>query len=207
MSMLKEQSTLLRDFLRTGFKKNVLLCAIGLIAAGVVGYFIGIMYPDVVQSTIQAFFTNAENAGVIQEDGSISTLALLANNWTAMLIAAAYGFIPFLFIPVTTLCWNGFILGISGALYQLNGLSFASWISGLLPHGIFELTAFVLSVACGFHLCISISRVIIGSPNRAPMVETLCDLLRILLLLVAPMTIVAAFIEVYVTPVIMALFM
>lgn len=205
--MLKEQFSLLRSFLRTGFQKNAVLCAAGFLAAGIIGYFIGISSPDMVETVIESFLENAENSGVIQEDGTISAFALLANNWTAMLISAAYGFLPFVFLPVTSLAVNGFILGISGAMYQIYGQSAALWLAALLPHGIFELTALVLSIACGIHLCISINRVIIGSRSRTPMVETLCDLLRVMLLLVAPLTIAAAFIEAYVTPVIMALFM
>ena len=207
MSELKEQFSLLRDFLRTRFRRIFLLCAVVFIVAGMVGYFVGVSNPDLVESMIQSFFTNAENAGVIQEDGSISTMALLANNWTAMLIAAAYGFIPFAFVPVTSLILNGFFLGISAALYHLNDLSLLSWLSGILPHGIFELTSLVLSVACGVHLCISINHAILRSPKRTTMIETLCDLLRVLIFLVAPMTIAAAFIEVYLTPLFMALFM
>ena len=207
MSMLKEQFTLLRDFLHGSFRKIFLLCAAGFLAAGVVGYVVGIMSPDIVQSVFENFITNAENGGVIRNDGSLSVFALLANNWKVMLISVAYGFLPFIFLPVILIASNGFVVGISGAMYHIYDQSLSLWLAALLPHGIFELTAFVLSVACGVHLCLCICRMIIGSPHRAPMVETLCDLLRILILLVAPLTIAAAFIEVYVTPIIMALFM
>ena len=39
------------------------------------------------------------------------------------------------------------------------------------------------------------------------MVELLSDLLRVMLLIVLPMTVAAAFIEAYVTPLVMSLFM
>lgn len=207
MSVLMEQITLLREFLRTGFRKITLFCAVGFLAAGVIGCVVGLLYPDVVTSTIASFWEAIEEAGVIREDGSLSTVALLANNWTAMLLSAAYGFIPFLFLPVTSLVSNGFILGITGAMYQLYDQTLALWLAALLPHGIFELTALVLSIASGIHLCISMSRLVLGSPNRVPMVETLCSLLRVMLLLVAPLTIAAAFIEAYITPWVMTFFM
>ena len=81
------------------------------------------------------------------------------------------------------------------------------YFAGLLPHGVFELTALVLSIACGIHLCISLNRMILKSSRHVPMVETLSDLLRVMLLLVAPMTIAAAIIEAYITPIVMSLFM
>lgn len=207
MSMLKEQFSLLRSFLRTGFRKTVLLCAAGFLAAGVAGYFIGIMYPDIVRSVFESFMTNAENAGVIREDGSLSVFALLANNWKVMLISVAYGFLPFIFLPAILIVSNGFVVGISGAMYHIYNQKLTLWLAALLPHGIFELTAFILSTACGIHLCICLCRSIISSPFRTPILITLCDILRVMMLLVAPLTIVAAFIEVYVTPLIMAIFM
>ena len=38
------------------------------------------------------------------------------------------------------------------------------------------------------------------------MVEVFCNVLRVVLLLVAPLTVAAAFVEAYITPIIMALF-
>ena len=147
-----------------------------------------------------------EQSGVIEDDGSISAFALLANNWSAMLISVLYGLIPFAFLPVSSLLANGFILGITGIMYQLYEQTLALWLAALLPHGIFELPALVLSVACGVYLCVQISKLILRYPNRAPMLEVLCNVLRVVLLLVAPLTIAAAFVEAYVTPVIMSFF-
>ena len=80
-------------------------------------------------------------------------------------------------------------------------------VAGILPHGIFELPALVLSIACGVYLCRNMCRLVTSSPRRVPMVALLGDLLRVLVVLVAPMTVAAAFIECYVTPVIMGLFL
>ena len=207
MSALKKQSTLLRDFLRTGFRKVFLLCAVGFIAAAVLGYFVGQAAPDIVETTLESFAQQVEDAGVVNEDGSFSPLALLANNWSAMLISALYGLIPFLFLPIISLFTNGFLMGIMAALYQTEGISMLLYAAALIPHGIFELPALMLSIACGIYLCCHVSRFILRHPNRAPMVEVFCDVLRVILLLVAPMTIAAAFIEAYITPAVMMLFM
>lgn len=79
-------------------------------------------------------------------------------------------------------------------------------LAGLLPHGIFELPAMVLSIACGVQLCRNMCLLVTSSPRRVPMVELLGDLLRVMVLLVAPMTVAAALIECYVTPAVMWLF-
>ena len=50
-------------------------------------------------------------------------------------------------------------------------------------------------------------RIVTSSPQRVPMVDLLSSLLRVLLFLVMPMTVLAAFLEAYVTPIVMALFL
>lgn len=206
MSALTEHISLVRSFLRGGFRTSILLCAAGFFAAGIAGYFIGNMSPETVESVIGYFMASVEQSGVIEDDGSISTFALLANNWSAMLISVAYGLIPFAFLPVSSLLINGFILGITGAMYQSYDQTLALWLAALLPHGIFEIPALVLSIGCGVYVCFHMSRLVLRFPNRAPMVEVFCNVLRVMLLLVAPLTVAAAFVEAYITPVIMSFF-
>ena len=136
----------------------------------------------------------------------MSVFGLLMNNWRAMLLSAAYGFIPFLFLPVFSLLVNGALLGVIASYYMTHGMSMLLFLAGILPHGVLELPALVLSIACGAYLCRNMCRLAVSSPQRIPMVELLGDLLRVLVLLVAPMVVAAAFIECYITPVIMGLF-
>jgi len=65
----------------------------------------------------------------------------------------------------------------------------------------------VLSIACGVYLCLNMNRHILGNSKKIPMVELLSDLLRVILMLVAPMVVAAAFIECYITPLILNLFL
>ena len=171
-----------------------------------IGFGIGLIYTDVIDTALEFFLEKVEESGVLQEDGNIALFALLANNWKAMLISAAYGFLPFVFLPVLSLVSNGLLIGVMGALYQSNGMSILVFLAGILPHGIFELPALILSIACGVYLCSNMGRLILGNAKRLHTVPLLCDLLRVMLLLVAPMTVVASVIEVYLTPVILAWF-
>ena len=83
MSILTEHLPLLRSFLRTDYRKCILLCAAGFLAAALAGYFIGVTSPETVESVINLFLETAEQSGVFEDDGTISTFALLSNNWTA----------------------------------------------------------------------------------------------------------------------------
>lgn len=207
MSALREQYSLLREFWNREFKSIVSACTKGMILLIVLGAGLGLIYPDVVDAAFDSFTAMVEDAGIIAEDGSISVFALLFNNWWAMLISAAYGFIPFVFLPVLSLVSNSVLLGVFAALYMNNGLGIFMYLAGILPHGIFELPALVLSISCGVYLCLNMNRRILGSEKKIPMVELLSDLLRVILLLVAPLVVAAAFIECYITPLILSLFL
>ncbi len=196
---MKDQLILLKSFLRGKFKITVICCAIAFLLVWIAGYFIGINSPEVVESMMSSFFTNARESGALNYDGSISLFPLLANNWKFMMLSAILGAIPFLFLPVFTLITNAYVVGLEGAMLTLNDIPVHVYLASILPHGIFEISAIVLSISCGIHLCFSLVRSILKSPRRIPLGESLCNLLRVMLLLVAPLTIFAAFIETYIT--------
>ena len=179
----------------------------GMLAAAVLGGAMAAMAPEVAASMLNSFMEQVQEAGVIDESGNMSVFALLTNNWTAMLLAALYGLIPFLFLPVFSLLANGAILGMMAVVFCAQGMPLAAYFAGILPHGIFELPALALSVACGFCLCKNMCRIVTSSSQRVPLVELASDLLRVLLLVVLPLTVLAAVMERYVTAVVMGLFL
>ena len=207
MSWLQEQTGLLGDFFRGGFRRTVGLCALGMLAAALLGVGTGLMFPEDAAQVMDSFMAQVAESGVIDEQGEMSVFALLMNNWRAMLTSAAYGFIPFLFLPLLSLLTNGLLLGILAALLQAGGIPSPAYLAGILPHGIFELPALVLSVACGVTLCRNMCRMVVSSPKRVPLLALLEELLRVLVLLVAPLTVAAAFVECYITPFVMNLFL
>lgn len=207
MSWLTEQFDLLRDFLGTDFRRTLGHCALGMAAAAGLGCLLAAVEPEAVMEVMDLFMEQVQEAGVMDEAGNMSVFALLTNNWMAMLFSALYGFIPFLFLPLFSLLANGSLLGMMAVIYLANDLSLAAYLAGILPHGIFELPALVLSISCGVCLCRNMCRLVTGSDRRIPMVELLSDLLRVMLLVVLPLTVLAAVMECYVTPVVMGLFM
>lgn len=207
MSWLTEQLALLGDFLRTDFLRTVRRCALGMLAAAVLGAALAAIEPEVVADVMESFMEQIQKAGVIDEAGNMSVFSLLTNNWMAMLFSALYGFIPFLFLPMFSLLANGSLLGMMAVVYLANDMSLAAFLAGILPHGIFELPALVLSISCGICLCRNMCRIVTGNDQRIPLVELCSDLLRVLLLVVLPLTALAAVMECYVTPVVMGMFL
>lgn len=207
MKIVKDQFFLLNKFLRSGFKKILLICAAGFLLSAVIGVVVGLLFPQVVIDTVNSFSQTVAESGIENPDGSYSALGFIAHNWSAMLTSACYGFIPFLFLPVISIFSNGFLMGIMAALYIMTKTSLVVYFAGLFPHGVFELPAMILSDACGIYLCLSLVKLICRSFFREPFVDVLSNSLRVMLLLVAPATIIAGFLEAYVTPWFMSLFM
>ena len=207
MIWLKEQFILLAKFLRTDFRKTVLWCAAGMAAAAVLGFAFSMLQPDMAWNMIQNFMEQIAQSGVIDEAGEISVFALLMNNWRAMLVSALYGLLPFVFLPLISLLTNGLMLGVMFGIYQANGMSLLTLVAGLVPHGIFELPALVFSIACGVRLCRNMCLLVTGSPKKVPFMVLAEELLRVLVLVIAPLTVAAAFVECYVTPIVMGWFM
>ena len=207
MSWLKEQASLLAEFLRGSFRRTLGYCALGMLLAVLLGAGIGLLFPQQAAQTLNAFMEQIAESGVIDEAGEMSVFALLLNNWRAMLMSAAYGFIPFLFLPVMSLVMNGALLGMLAAIFVTDGMSLAAYLAGILPHGIFEIPALIFSIACGVYLCRNMCRLVVSSPDRVPILELLEELLRVVVLVIAPLTAAAAFVECYVTPVVMGFFM
>lgn len=207
MKWLNEQGTLLREFLTGRLRRTLGFCALGMLLTVLLGLGIGLLVPEQAAQTMNSFMEQVEQSGVVTSEGEMSVFALLMNNWRAMLISAAYGFIPFLFLPVVSLVSNGVLLGMLAALFVSQGASLLAFLAGILPHGIFEIPALVFSIACGIHLCRNMCWLVTSRPDRTPLPAVLEDLLRVLVMVVAPLTVASAFVECYVTPVIMGLFL
>ena len=207
MSWLRDQCSLLGEFLRSDFRRSVFWCAVGLTAAFALGLGGAALRPELAETAIDAFTKQVAQAGVLDEEGGMFVFGLLMNNWRAMLVSAAYGFLPFLFLPLISLLTNGVLLGMLAALFMAQGTSLLAYLAGILPHGIFDIPALVFSIACGVYLCRNMCRMVTNHPGKAPLLAVLEDLLRVMVMIVAPLTVAAAFVECYVTPVIMALFL
>ena len=206
MEFLQEQVRLLAEFLETDYRRIVRWCGLGMAAAVALGWATAMMNPQTVDQVVAHFMSVMESSGVADSDGNLSPLGLLANNWQAVLFPVAMGFVPFLFLPLLTLASNGCLLGMLAPWVQRRGVGLGAYLAGILPLGIFEIPALVMSAACGVYLCRNMCRIVVGSPRREPLAELLGDLLRVMLLLVFPLIAVAAFVEAYITPIVMAFF-
>lgn len=131
---------------------------------------------------------------------------IFANNLLASGIIILTGVIPFLFLPIFSLASNAVIIGLLGAVYQINGVGWVPFFAGIIPHGILEIPALILGVTLGMHLCNKLIRSILRRSIKGELKQAVIACVRIYVLWMIPLFFVAAFIETFFTPVLFNIF-
>ena len=204
---LRDQLQGARSFIRRDLGRIPLVLAAVFLAACVVFYLTCVMNPDATALLLEALMGMFAQSGAMDGSGRLSFLGLLLNNWMAMLFCVLYGFVPFLFLPVMALLSNATVLGLLGATYTLSGIPASVFLAALLPHGIFELPALILAASMGTALCRNLIRIILKNGKAVPMVDFLTGLLQTMLLLIFPLVLVSALVELWITPLVVGLFL
>jgi len=146
----------------------------------------------------------SEDVAALQELGNIlvpfrflTVILILVKNVSALLLSFALSPI-FCLMPILALTVNGWLIAfISAAVIQEKSLGFV--LAGLLPHGIFELPAFILGEAAALSFGAMAILALFKKERRELLLPSLKQNLRYLmvaLVLLMP----AAIIEIYITP-------
>lgn len=139
---------------------------------------------------------------VVDEGGKLSFVRVMLNNLFACATCAGMGLIPLLYLPALALLSNalmiGALLGAGTAFGIFN--PFKTIVFGLMPHGIFELTAFFLSMAMGLYLCRILNGKLLRTGDGEKLLPALNGIAKIFVLAVIPLIAAAAAVECYITP-------
>ena len=196
--------TLSRDLIKREFLNTA--AAFGVLV--LLGFAAGMIFPDMAQQTLQNFAAQVEQLGLTDDVPQSQMMAtLFFNNITASLLSMLYGLIPFLPLSALALGTNALMLGAFAALYLLQGLGLGVYLVGILPHGVFELTALILACTLGLLLRRTGNDRLRRKKEAVPLWPRLQDCLRVFLFAVVPLLALAALIEAYITPVLLKLAM
>ena len=188
--------TLSRDLIKREFLNTA--AAFGVLV--LLGFAAGMIFPDMAQQTLQNFAAQIEQLGLTDDVPQSQMMAtLFFNNITASLLSMLYGLIPFLPLSALALGTNALMLGAFAAIYQQQGIGLGVYVLGVLPHGIFELSALILSCALGLLLCRTGTERILKKSDT-PFFRRVLDCIRVFLTFSVPLLLVAALIETYVPP-------
>ena len=200
----RAQALALRSFVRGPFRTQLRHAAIAFAALLVLSYGAGRLFPKIAASAVEFYMSLLESGGAVS-DGQISMPGIFANNLRAGALCVLYGIIPYIQLPALPLGVNSIMMGFLGAYYVNNGKSLLAYASGIVPHGILELPALILSIAGGLYLCRAVTERL--RSGQAGLVKTAFgELARVFLLWILPLFLAAAAVEVYITPGVFALF-
>ena len=167
-----------------------LLFILGTLAAAAALWIACERNPSLLASLLQQMGTFFDAKDLSGPDGQIAASRLFLSNCYAAALAFLLGILPLLFLPVWPLLLNAALLGAVAA---------AALAAALLPHGIFELPALILSDGLGLVLCRSMTRRLLGKTEPLPFWALAHELSRLFVLGVVPLLAVAALIESYFT--------
>ena len=199
MKFIKENYIKAWEFLKENLSKTILVCTVIFIVCAIYGIMFGINYSEETKNILSEFL-NA-NEDLFSEEGTLSAWGLIKNNTTACAMSIVFGIFPFIFLTVLSLALNGFMIGIVlGFGKATTGASIIkTFVLGILPHGIFELPALILSMSMGIYLCLTLTMKIFGR-GKLKISELIKGYIRIFISVIMPMILLAGVIESYITP-------
>ena len=206
MDWLKKQHRALWQFYRETFGEALLMTAAAFLIICLLGFGVSLFNKSIPEFVVNYFTQMVQDGNIVTGDGTIHFGALLANNLRAAAISVLYGFIPFLYLTALAVGMNALILGVLAAYYVSNGTSLLIYFAGILPHGVFELSALLIAFALGLLLCRRITQYV-RKNTKGMMKPLLCNIARSFVMHVLPLLVMAAVAETYITPAVLALFM
>ncbi|NPE28424.1 stage II sporulation protein M [Methanococcoides sp. SA1] len=129
-------------------------------------------------------------------------LFIFFNNAIKSLIAFVFG-LGFGIIPLIFVVSNGYILGVITYLESMdNGLAYVA--IAILPHGVIELPMILISAAMGVRMGLLVFNKLAG--KNIDIKKEFLQGLNVFFLFIAPLLLVAAAIETFITPLLIGLF-
>lgn len=190
--------------LRRQFPTVVLTVVVGLAAAG-----IGYAWVSANSERVVSAFQSGELSGVLSDtpigatDLSFSTIWI--HNLRATAVILLLGLFSFGVLGALMYLLNMGVVGIVLALVGvLGGSPWKIGLYGILPHGIFEIPALILSSAAILYIGLVLVTPRSHKTLGETLIEALADWMKVAIGLVLPLLTLAAGVEAWVTPVLLA---
>lgn len=165
-------------------KIHILIILVLFFVSALVGFLFPVFFVDFIKKFIEDVVSKTEGLGFWQ-----LFLFIAQNNiqtaFTGVILGLILGIVPLIFA-----LFNGYVLGfVARGSVEAAG---ASVLLRLLPHGIFELPALVLSLALGLKLGVSVFS---GKNKKNGFVYNFKNSLKVFFFIILPLLLIAALIE------------
>jgi uncharacterized membrane protein SpoIIM required for sporulation/ABC-type transport system involved in multi-copper enzyme maturation permease subunit len=142
-----------------------------------------------------------QSVGLVQARQHLSASFILLNNLRATLVVFVGGLVSFSVLGVMAYMANVGLVGAVLGVFSLIGYSPGQlFTAGILPHGVFEIPALMLTTAAVLRMGAVLVTPQTGKSMGQVTLEVVADCAKIFVGLVFPLLVVAAFIEAYITP-------
>lgn len=204
-------------------KALTLICSLVFIVMGVLAYIIALNNEEQTLAIYKKVSgVMLENVDV--ENNSITELAkdkpsdnlwqmqlsdgwhIFLNNLRAIAVVVLGGILTVYFYPTFALAVNGAVMGVFLAAFELMNPADSVWatlLTGIVPHGIFEIPAIILAAVVGSRFGLATYRKILKKELLVPYRTEWKRLVMYFFVVLLPLLVAAAYIEAFVTPYIM----
>jgi uncharacterized membrane protein SpoIIM required for sporulation/ABC-type transport system involved in multi-copper enzyme maturation permease subunit len=196
--------------LRQSYTPLLIMLAIAAIGYGASYHWATTSLPELLPSAKPADITTMiqqarQSVGLAQAHQHVAASFIFLNNVRATFLVFLAGVVSFSVLGMMVYLLNvGLIGGVLG-VFKLAGYSpLVLFVAGLLPHGIFEIPALMLASAAVLRMGAVLVTPQMGKSMGQIWLEQLADWLKVFVGLVVPLLALAALIEAYVTPSILA---
>ena len=205
MTIIRQFYQELYEFYQKDIRKAFLIITVIfflLIAGGAVFFYFN---KALTMELMQALSNMIDSKEIIDHQGNIQVWSLFKNNLQACTLAIGLGILPFLFLCFLPLIVNAITVAIALSANLLAGSSAFFLIAALVPHGIFELPAILLSITLGFFLCKELMMKLLGDHKDISLIDVIRHMMQMYIGWLLPLLMIAALIESYITPLIIQL--
>ena len=205
--IIRYQISGLKDAWDNGLSTEAFRAAVAFPVLAVLAFVLCMAFPALRENLLSYVLSAMNGTGAVNEDGTLSALAIFSNNLRATVFIMAYGLIPFIQFPALALGVNALVIGVLAAWYVTEGYPITAFLAGILPHGLLELPALVIAFSVGLFVCGHVTRRLFRRDESALHIwDSLVLMSRTLLLVLFPLLAVAAVLEAYITPLVASLF-
>jgi uncharacterized membrane protein SpoIIM required for sporulation len=164
--------------------------------------YVDMASPDVVKDLSSRF---EQSTTLVSLGQNFSAPFIFTHNVRAVGLILLAGLVSFSVLGMLVYLVNLSTVGVLLGVFQLLGYSpLTLTINGLLPHGIFEVPALILASAAMLRIGVVLVTPQMGRSLGEVVLEVLADWTKIVVGLVVPLLLIAAVIETYITPVLLA---
>ncbi|WP_050632233.1 stage II sporulation protein M [Bacillus andreraoultii] len=189
------------DLFKESYLKIFIWLFILFIASSFAVYAIMVKNPDLATTLMNQVSKMFEEKDLMGPDTTSFELALglFKNNTLACITLLVTGFLPIFLPAIAILIMNGAIIGVMFAFMNLNGQAIMPmFFAGIVPHGIFEIPAIILSGALAFYVSLGVYRKI-NNGNYSFRACTV-NVFKTFIFICIPLLVFAAIIEAFITP-------